>query len=171
MSHIDLIVTTARKYIDEEEFTPNLGFKDSSFQQKMIAVGFKRYASWCGFFVKLVMKEVYSDSPVVQAYLKRYLSASTHDTWANCKASKEVITGQVPKLGAVVVWQDGSAGVGHEGIVVSVLADNKHFTSVEGNTNGNKGREGYRVWENAHITGLPHKEKGLNILGFCYMPE
>lgn len=170
MSHIDLIVKTARKYIGQEEIQPNLGFKDALFQQKMVGVGFYPGANWCGFLIKLVMKEVYSDTVIIQNYLKRYLSASIYETWVNCRSSKEVVTGQIPKIGAIVIWQEGEGRNSHGGVVVSVDADNKHFTSVEGNTNGEGGRNGYRVWENPHVTGLPHKEKGLNILGFAYLP-
>ena len=171
MDHIDKIVLAAKSYLGQEEITPNLGFKDYSFNAKMNAVGFYKGASWCGFFVMLVMHEVYSDDPEAWAYLHKYLSASTHTMWLNFKASKEIVTGQVPKIGAVVIWQEGNGTSGHTGIVTAVDADGKHFVSVEGNTDGNGGRNGYRVWNNLHLIGQPHSEKGLNLLGFGYMPE
>jgi len=170
MSHIDLIVKTAQKYIGQEEIQPNLGFKDPLFQQKMNAVGFYRSASWCGFFVILVLKEVYSDAPEIWKYLKKYLSPSTHETWVKCKASKEIATGQTPKIGAIAIWQEGDTGNGHMELVISVASDSKHFSSDGGNTAKNGSRNGYIVGENSHVIGLPHSEKGLNLSGFCYMP-
>lgn len=168
MSHIDKIIAIAKGYKGQEEIQPNLGFRDTVFDAKMKSVGFYRSASWCAFFVRLVLKEAYADAVAIETYLLKYASPSTHEMWANFRASKEVITGQVPKLGSVVVWQEGSGTNGHTGIVVAVNGNT--FTSVEGNTNGAGGREGYRVWANNHTVGLPHTEKGLNILGFAYMP-
>jgi hypothetical protein len=168
MSHVDKMISIAEGYKGQEEVTPNLGFKDPVFDAKMKGVGFYRSASWCAFFVRLVLKEAYADALTIQTYLLKYASPSTHEMWANFRASKEVITGQIPKLGAVVVWQEGSGTNGHTGIVTSI--DGNTFKSVEGNTNGAGGREGFRVWENTHTVGLPHSVKGLNILGFAIMP-
>lgn len=168
MGHIDEIVQEALSYIGQQEIQPNLGFKDPAFNKKMNDAGFYKGASWCGFFVMVVMKEVYQDSPVIYSYLKKYLSASTHTMWLNFKASKEIITGMIPKLGAVVIWQDGDSTSGHTGIVVKINDDGKHFTSVEGNSNSDGSRNGYEVSMNTHTLGLPHS-KGLNLLGFGYM--
>jgi len=171
MSHIDEIIKQAKSYIGQEEIPPNLGFKDAAFQKKMLAVGFYRSASWCAFFVMVVLFGAYADAPIILAYLKKYCSPSTHTMWLNFKASKEVITGTLPRLGAVAIWQEGDGTNGHTGIVIDVDADGKHFTSIEGNTNGAGGREGYRVWANVHTLGLPHSLHNLNLLGFAYMPE
>jgi hypothetical protein len=171
MSHIDSIVSTAKAYKGQEEIQPNLGFKDPSFNSKMNAVGFYRTASWCGFFVMMVIFGVYTDVPVILAYLKKYLSPSTHTMWANMRASKEIITGQTPKLGAIAIWEEGDGTNGHTGIVIDVNPDGKHFTTSEGNSNSDGSRNGYEVAENTHTLGLPHSVNGLNLLGFGYMPE
>lgn len=171
MAHIDEILQAAKQWIGTEEIPSNLGFKNPSFQAKMNAVGFYRGASWCAFFVRAVLKDAYIDAPDILKYLLKYASPSTHEMWANFRASKEIITGQAPALGSVVVWQEGDGTNGHTGIVSWVSDDNKQFKSIEGNTNGAGGREGYRVWENTHTVGLAHSEKSLNLLGFGYMPE
>lgn len=170
MGHIDEILQEARSYIGQEEIPPNLGFKNADFDKKMKGVGFYRSASWCGFFVMLVLSEVYSDN-TIWGYLHKYLSASTHQMWLNFKASKEIITGQIPKIGAVVIWHEGDGTNGHTGLVSWVSADGKQFKSIEGNTNGAGGREGYRVWENLHTIGQPHNLHGLNLNGFGYMKD
>lgn len=170
MGHIDEIIQEAKSYVGQEEIQPNLGFKNPVFNKKMFDVGFYKGGSWCGFFVMLVMKEVYLDSPAIYSYLKKYLSASTHQMWLNFRASKEIITGQVPKLGAVAIWQDGDTTIGHTGIVVSIDQDGKNFSTIEGNSNSNGSRNGYEVAMNTHTLGLPHSS-GLNLLGFGYMPD
>lgn len=169
MSHIDKIVQEAKSYIGQEEIQPNKGFKDASFADKMKAVGFYSGASWCGFFVMLVLFDVYKDSPIILNYIKKYASASTQTMWLNFRASKEVITGQIPKLGAVVIWEDGSSSNGHTGIVTWVSPDSKSFKSVEGNTNSNHSSNGFEVYENTHIVGVPNLA-GFHIRGFAYMP-
>lgn len=171
MGHIDKILTIAKGWIGSEEIQPNLGFKDATLQAKMNKVGFFKGASWCGFFVEVVLFDAYADAPLILAYLHKYLSPGTQTMWHNFKASKEIITGQLPKVGAVVIWEEGDTTNGHTGIVSWVSEDGKHFKSIEGNTNGAGGREGYRVWENTHVTGLPHSLSGLNYLGCGYMPD
>jgi hypothetical protein len=171
MGHIQEIIQDAKQWIGTEEIQPNLGFKNAAFQAKMNKVGFYRSASWCGFFVMLVLFDTYADAINILTYLKKYCSPSTHQMWLNFKASKEVITGQIPKLGAVIIWHEGDGTNGHTGIVSWVAEDGKTFKSIEGNTNGAGGREGYRVWENTHTVGLLHSEKGLNISGFAYMVD
>jgi hypothetical protein len=171
MSHIDEIVKSAKTYIGQEEIPPNAGFKDPLFAKKMNDVGFYKGASWCGFFVMMVLFDVYKDSPEVLKYLKKYCSASTHQMWLNFKASKEVKTSMIPKLGSVVIWQQGDGTEGHTGLVSWVSADGSSFKSVEGNTSDANERDGGMVKENTHLTNKPHSTNKLNILGFCYMPS
>lgn len=171
MGHIDKIVALAQSYLGQQEIQPNLGFKDSSFNTKMDNVGFYKGASWCGFFVMLVLFEAYADDPTVLEYLKKYCSASTLTMWQNFRASREVITGQVPKLGSVCIWAEGSGHGGHTGLVVWVSEDGKQFKTAEGNSNSSGSANGFEVAENLHNVGLPHRAFGLNVLGFSYMPD
>lgn len=171
MTHIDKIMQQAKVYKGQQEVQPNLSFKDPLFLKKMLAVGFYRTASWCGFYVMLVLFDVYKDAPSLLSALKNACSASTQTMWENFKASKSIITGQIPKLGAVAVWEEGNGTNGHTGVVIELNADGKHFTCSEGNSNSDGSRNGYEVAENTHVIGLPHSIKGLNLLGFAYMPE
>lgn len=171
MGHIQTIVAAAKGYKGQEEIQPNQGFKDPSFAAKMLAVGFYKGASWCGFYVMVVLFGAYADAPEILKYLKAYCSPSTHTMWANFRASKEVITGQIPKLGAVAIWQEGSGTNGHTGIVIGVSPDNRHFVCSEGNSNSDGSRNGYEVSENLHTVGKPFNPNGLNLLGFAYMPD
>lgn len=172
MGNIEKIINTAKLYIGQEEIQPNLGFKDPVFNSKMNSVGFYRSASWCAFFVMLVMKEIYQYTDIWK-YLKSMLSPSTHTMWVNFYNNKNEIakftTSQVPKPGSIVIWQEGNGTNGHTGIVVSVDPGGNNFTSIEGNSNHDGSRNGYMVAQNTHILGLPHNIHGLNILGFVYM--
>jgi hypothetical protein len=173
MSNLDTVVTTAKSFAGQQEIQPNLGFKDNiphtpPFSVLMNNAGFYKGASWCGFFVIVVMEIVYKPQPVIWAYLSKYLSPGTQAMWAAFKASKEIHTSQVPQLGSVAVWEEGSGTNGHTGIVID--ADGKHFTTAEGNSNSDGSRNGYEVAINTHTLGLPHSVNGLNLLGFGWMP-
>ena len=63
-------------------------------------------------------------------------------------------------------WMDGSYRHMHQG------ADKfGRFTTIEGNTNAAGEREGMFVMRKDRRTGLPFKEKGLNLIGFIYPPN
>lgn len=169
MGYQTKIVTIAKSYLGEEEVQPNNGFKNPVIDKAMRAIGFYNGASWCGFAVMLTLFQAYSDAPNWLSLLKKYCSASTHTMWANFKASKEFKTSQVPLLGSIVIWQDGNGTNGHTGLVTSITGNK--FTSIEGNSNNDGSRNGYEWSENMHTLGLPHKDIGLNLLGFIYMPD
>jgi hypothetical protein len=174
MSVEDTIVSIARGYIGQQEVQPNQSFKDPVFLKKMLGVGWYRTASWCSFFAKLVWKEAYTKlgSLTNASLVNRYASGSSRETWNNFRASKEFKTSTtVPKVGAIVIWQEGdSLTNGHVGIVTAVNGNT--FSSVEGNTNADGSRNGYEVAEHTtHKVGLPHSVNGLNVLGFVYPVE
>jgi CHAP domain len=171
MSHIDTLVHDAQSYIGQQEIQPNQGFQDPAFSAKMFAVGFYKGASWCAFFVMMVLFETYADEPDVLAYLKKYCSPATATMWQNFRASPQIITGQTPKQGGIAIWEEGNGTNGHTGIVVDVNADGIHFTTVEGNSNTDGSRDGYEVAQNTHIIGQPYTQFNLNLLGFGYMPN
>lgn len=171
MGYIDKIIVSAKSYLGQEEIQPNLGFKDSILDSKMRKQGFYRGASWCGFFIKVVMNDVYEYTEYWKQ-LSHLLSASTHEMWINFTNSKYIFfTSKIPKIGSIVIWQEGDGTNGHTGIVTSVSDDGNHFTSIEGNSNNDGSINGYMVAENKHTLGLPHNIHGLNILGFIYMPD
>jgi hypothetical protein len=177
--YVSKILALCSVYKGEKEISPNLGFqnnlKDSlgrviDFAKKMVAVGFYRTASWCGFYVMCVLFDAYADNPTVLALLKKYCSASTHEMWTNFKASKEFKTGLIPRPGALVFWVEGNGTNGHVGICLTCDGTSS-FTSSEGNSNTDGSRNGDEVAENHHTTNKPHSVNGLNYLGCVYMPE
>lgn len=168
MSYIDKIVSTARSFIGQEEIPQNQGFKDASFNAFMNDAGFYKGASWCGFFDIVVLTIVYSGSHWLPI-LKKHLSPGTILMWENFVGSKEFKTGQVPKVGAIVIWSEPNGRSGHTGLVMTV--NDMNFTSVEGNTNSNGSSNGNAVCEHSHLATLTKDKTKRYILGFVYMPD
>jgi surface antigen len=164
----DKIIIAAQKYIGQYEKKNNSGFYSRDFEKKMESVGWSPTQSWCAYFAELAWKDGFAGHPLLKT-LDRLFSGSATATFANFSASKLFKTGATPKLGALVVWRFGNDWRGHIGIVTSI--DGKGgFKSVEGNTNQAGGREGVAVLEKYRKTKEPFKAKGLNIVGFVYLP-
>lgn len=141
----DVIIQTAKKYIGQKEIPENKGFVDKKFQELMEIVGWRMDYAWCALFAELVWKEAYSqrDSFVINE-LDRLFSAGSVQTLINFTNDREWQTGEVPKLGALVIWQNYKGEkplwTGHTGIVISEL-NGSNFITVEGNTNSGRGSD------------------------------
>lgn len=166
----DRVVMIAKSIVGQKEISGNAGFKDPGFQKRMVEVGWKKLEAWCAYTGELAWKEAFTTQHPLYAELDKCFSASAVKTWENFKKSKHFKTGQVPKRGALVIWRHGSGWQGHLGIVIKELPK-PDFETVEGNTNAAGGREGVEVANKMRRTGEPFKAKGLNILGFVYLPE
>ena len=164
------IVQTANSFLGQEEIRGNLGFKDKTFEEYMAAVGWKKKQAWCSYFVELVWKLAFVHDQNLIRELNRLFSASAVETWVFFLSS-DWITSNIPSEGSLAVWQKYKKGVshwsGHIGIVIS--HDDKHFTTIEGNTNDDGSREGYEVAEK-HRKYSWKVNNGLRLLGFIH-PE
>jgi CHAP domain-containing protein len=176
------IVNIAIGYSNQNitEVQVNDGWTDASYQADMESIGWQRGDEWCAASVILDWKKGYAGKPDVWAKAARLVSLNSQQMARNFHADPVWPTSaNVPKLGAIVVWQDGnSATSGHCGIVVAV--NGNKFTSVEGNTTsttrpnpvaGASEREGWTVAEHIHTIGLPHTTRGLNLDRFIYAIE
>lgn len=169
MTLSEKIKTVASSYVGQQEISGNKGFKNPSFQKKMQDCGWQIGQSWCAYFSELVWKEAFGKSHPSYSTLDRLFSPSAVSTYSNFKGNVIFKCGNVPKVGALVVWRQGNGWQGHIGIVESVI-DKDTFQTIEGNTNSAGGREGIEVARKTRKLGLPFKSKGLNIIGFVY-PE
>jgi len=165
------IITIARSYIGKTEVLGNKGFTDPSLLAKMKIAGWQPGYAWCALLAEIIWKEAAAGDMETITVLDHLFSASSLSTYYNFAHSVQFKVGQVPQLGALVIWKHGidpKKWEGHTGIVTTI--SNGGFTSVEGNTSGKDPniREGYIVAEKTHQLGMPKKAGILNIVGFVY---
>lgn len=170
----ELIIETANKWQGKEEIRGNFGFKDREFERKMKAIGFKQGQSWCSYFAKLVWIYAYQQyNSTYFGELNELFNPSAVKTYRNFEKSR-FITSKEPKEGALVVWQNYKNAkphwTGHIGIVLKIDKLNNKIISIEGNTNDDGSREGYKVASKLRSVDFSRKN-GLNLLGFVYPLE
>lgn len=158
-------VEVALKYVGQKELAGNVFSKVSDFGKKMHEVGQRDGESWCSYFCELVFKEAY---PQRFAELDKLFSSSAVQTFKNFTKGGGYLQNNVPAVGNLVIWQMQKEGKpqwqGHAGIVYKVKST-WEFTSIEGNTNSEGGREGNTVAIKERKV-LAHVPNGLKILGF-----
>lgn len=167
------VVATAKKYLGETETPNNSGFKDADFQKRMEQVGWVKGAAWCTYFGELVCKEAYAGNLDIIVLLNKLFDGSATATYKKFELDKsgKFSVGQIPKPGALAVWRFGVDWRGHFGIVEVVNVNQNDFASIEGNTNDDGSREGYEVARRNRKAKKPFTAKGLNLVGFIYLPQ
>lgn len=83
--------------------------------------------SWCMSFVQFCVQQVEKKLNVKSQI---YRSEWTVEVWKRSPAAMRLLR---PEVGCIVIWEHGTTGQGHCGIVENV-ADEKTITTVEGNT-------------------------------------
>lgn len=182
MTTADEIVQMAQHYSEQNitEIEPNKGWTDPAYEADMKAIGWEKGDEWCAASAILDWKKGYAAKPAIWAIAKKLVSLNSQQMACNFHADPVWPTStHIPKLGAMVIWQEGNSAVsGHCGIVVAI--NGNQFTSVEGNTtsltkpNPNphmSEREGWTVAAHTHTIGLPHSTLGLNLDRFIYAIE
>lgn len=169
----DEIVSIAQSYLGQEEIRGNKGFKQEDFELKMKAMGWQMDQAWCAYFAELVWKEAYQQwDATLFSRLDKLFSAGAVATYNNFKKAKDFMCNQVPKPGALVVWQSYVSGAphwsGHVGIVETASVNKGIFTAIEGNTNDNGEREGFEVARKNRTINFIKKQNGLVLLGFVH---
>ena len=130
----------AISFVDQKELKGNSGFEGINFERLMLLTGWRFGLSWCVFFVELVWK-------VSNVQGNKLFSGGAVKTWNNFVASPFFETSNIPEVGDVVIWQTYRNGkarwTGHAGIIIAL--DRGQIITVEGNTNSDGGREGFKV--------------------------
>lgn len=105
---------------------------------------------WCAAFVYAMFDDFCKKIGVVNPLVK---TASVSSSWSKADSSLKISISEarkdpnLVKPGQIfIMLYDG--GKGHTGIVTAVDVANKTFTTIEGNTNDSKSREGHRVGRN-----------------------
>jgi hypothetical protein len=172
------IVTVALQDEGREEVKGNHGWKDREFDLQMKATGWQDGQAWCAYWCEKVWCNVYPSETV--KVLQRLFSANAVGTWNNFFDSS-FPTSSEPVEGAIVIWQkvkDGRPSFvgdtqwirGHAGLVIRTEGDINEFTTLEGNSNSEGGREGIEVARQIRTLDF-NKQDGLQLLGFIHPKE
>jgi len=161
-------VEVALKYVGQTEMTGNVFSDESDFGKKLHAAGQKDGDPWCALFTEMVFKEAY---PEKFKEFDKIFSASAVQTYKNFLKFGGYSENHLPSVGNLVIWQmmkDGNPQwQGHAGIVHG-LKSSWEFTSIEGNTNAEGGREGITVAIKERKV-LKDVWNGLKVLGFIHI--
>lgn len=171
MTRAERIVLEAKKWVGVIEKPNNKGFWNLNFQKLMISVGFYPGAAWCAFFTKLVYTAVYRDNKALKAVINSCNTGGALDTLRRHEHNGTFSVGEVPKVGAIVVYRYGRTTRGHHGVVIKVDFKNNVMTTIDGNTNASGSREGDRVAEKLRTITRDFRDDGLNIEGYIYALE
>lgn len=156
---------TAEKYLGQTEIKGNMGFMNPDFQRKMELVGWVPSHAWCVYFAELVWTEAFQGDEKMLKIIKKTFSGSAVKTFFNF--NKVGMISEKPMVGAVALYQKIKQGEetrsGHAGIVVEVHKD--YYVTIDGNTTGGGGREGYIVAKRKHKYYWKLYD-GLQLIGF-----
>lgn len=168
---LDKIVKAARSFQGEQEIRGNKGFKSKWFQNLMMQMGWKKYQAWCAYLAEAVWKEAYATySADIVKELDKLFSASAVQTYKNFKKSSKWYISEIPVKGALAIWQTYKNGkphwTGHIGVVEKIYSK-PFITTIDGNTNYGKSREGFVVAPVQRKMNFK-QNNGLRLLGFVY---
>lgn len=173
----DIIAEKALSRMNYREIRGNDGFDDREFQLEMEMTGWQLGQSWCSYFAESVWSKGYAEyNSLMVNVIRKLFSANAVATWNNFSDS-QFVTNDEPVRGAVVIWMKMRNGTpvyltkdkqwiaGHAGIVLDPYGD--YFTTAEGNSNSEGGREGIEVAGLTRTLDF-HKSHGLKLLGFIH---
>jgi hypothetical protein len=147
----------------------NVGFVDESFELMMKSVGWTTSQAWCGFYVKLVLMELFSFD---KQWLSKNLGGGAVQNFLNVqnlnkKGDNRYIAFTTGKLQVGDVFCQGIVGNGHTGIIVQILDEKTNFCeTIEGNTNSSKSREGDKVKKLQRYLTVGKPSGGKIVKGF-----
>lgn len=164
-------VRYAGKWVGEKEIAGNMGFEDEELDRLMREYGdFRDTQAWCASFVKMIYMQKLGKK--YETLINELITPSTQTTWENFKNDNSglFIMSDKAKKGAIVIWQKYNNGKptwqGHTGIVKKVKKDK--YTTIEGNTNAQGGREGIEIAEKERTYNY-NTTNGLRLKGFIYL--
>lgn len=165
MTLSERIVQIARSYIGQEETANNSGFKSSWFRDKLVAMGWLKFQSWCAYTGKSIWYDAFKElDPVGAKLVLKYANGSVLQTYNNFARSKEFHVQVSPVPGALVMFREGNKTTGHEGVVTTLVTGGFNF--ISGNTSKAGSREGTTVLEKYRAFNTPYQPNGLNLIGF-----
>jgi hypothetical protein len=147
----------------------NVGFVDSSFEQMMKSVGWQSSQAWCGYYVKLVLMQLFSFDKI---WLSKNIGGLALQNFYNVqnlnkKGDTRYIAFTSGKLQVGDVFCGKRTAGGHTGIIVQILDEKTNYCeTIEGNTNSNKSGEGDKVKKLKRYLNVGKTSSSLTIVGF-----
>lgn len=163
------LIAYAEWYIGQKEKKGNSGFEDEGFQKELTNAGWYIGAAWCAFFVKVVVKKLFTGD-LLKAVNAQF-NGSAKQTFDNVKRAGTFETGDVPEDGCICVCLLGHGPSGHMYIVKNAGIEANTATTIEGNTNAAGSREGDRVARKLRTNKRAFQPSGLNVYGYIYLRE
>jgi len=147
----------------------NVGFVDSSFEQMMKSVGWQSSQAWCGYYVKLVLMQLFSFDKM---WLSKNIGGLALQNFYNVqnlnkKGDTRYIAFTSGKLQVGDVFCGKRTAGGHTGIIVQILDEKTNYCeTIEGNTNSNKSGEGDKVKKLKRYLNVGKTSSSLTVVGF-----
>lgn len=165
------IVVTAKEFLKEKNINHCPEVIEPLFQAKMQEfdwdIPFSAASITCETIWKISLGK--KNGIVDWRQLDKLFSPSPVGTYCNFRGCKSYKTGNLPEVGALVIWRRGNSWQGHMAIVTAVSDDKNTFDVIEGRIVSGSENNFIQVIEAAgKRTGLPFKNDKLNILGFIY---
>ena len=146
----EAVLETAREWVGIQEISGNMGFDNARFQHLMKIAEWNEREAWCLYFCELCCTvPMYSGKSKTHAKLLELFSGSAVQTYNNFRkdTSGLFVVDHIPVPGAIAIWQtyrDGKADWTGHGAIVELVKE-LQFSSIDGNTNSEGGREGKEI--------------------------
>lgn len=164
------IVVSAKEFLTEKNINDCKDLNEPIYQSKLSEfdcdIKFAAASVTCEIIWKIAfgreslnewrqLDKLFSPSPI-----------ATHANFRNCRSYK---TGNIPEVGALVIWRRGNTWQGHIAVVIAVSEDKKSFDVIDGRAlcGSDGGFIQVEEWKNKQV-GLPFRLDKLNIMGFIY---
>ncbi len=152
----------------------NYGFVDATFEAMMRSVGWIDGQSWCAYFMKVSLMQLYSFD---REWVAKKLTGSAYGNLVavegyNAKGDKRYlgIRSGIPEVADVVCMLNPSGEGGHTFMVTEVLggdeANGWKVKTIEGNTNNGGSREGDKVLERSRTIKVGVRSGGQIVKGY-----
>jgi hypothetical protein len=147
----------------------NVGFVDTAFEQMMKSVGWQSSQAWCGYYVKLVLMQLFSFDKM---WLSKNIGGLALQNFYNVqnlnkKGDKRYIAFTSGKLQVGDVFCGKRTAGGHTGIILQILDEKTNYCeTIEGNTDSSKTGEGDKVKKLKRYLNVGKTSSSLTIVGF-----
>lgn len=166
------IAVTAREFLNDKNINDCQDFNEPMYQAKLQEFDWDLQFCSATIGCELVWKIAIGRNRVREwRQLDRLFSPSPIGTHANFRGCRAYKTGNIPELGAIVIWKRGNSWQGHAAIVIWVSEDKMEFDVIDCRIlEGSENRFLRFEEKKSKKVGLPFRNDKLNLVGFIYAP-